>query len=194
MAAFGTEQTVSRPAPRDLVRSILRIGITIALLSLSAGVQIPLQPVPFTMQIFVLGIAVAVLSPREAVCATAGYVVIGALGAPVFSGYMGGMVKLLGPSGGFIFGFVAGAAIGTLVRIALERTGLPRFVAVLAAIVTAFAASYVCGWAQLMVVAHLTPTTAFAIGCAPFILADLVKAVLAAAVAAPLGRFFNSAE
>ena len=178
-------------ATSSAVKSALRIGITLVALCLSAGISIPLQPIPFTLQILVLGIAVAVLPFGEAVAATASYVVIGALGAPVFSGYIGGLVKLLGPSGGFIFGFVAGAAAGTLVRGVLERTKLPRAAAIFAAIVVAIAVSYVFGWAQLMFVAHLTPAAAFMMGCAPFILADLVKAAIATAIATPVARFLK---
>ena len=194
MPNMNAEQAATRTGSRELFRSVLRVGITIVLLALSAGITIPIQPVPFTLQILVLGIAVAVLSPREAITATAGYVAIGALGAPVFSGYMGGMVKLLGPSGGFIFGFVAGAAVGTLLRVVLERTSLPKVVTLFSAIVVAIAVSYVFGWAQLMLVAHLSPAAAFAAGCAPFILIDLSKAALATAIAYPLGRFFNPAK
>ena len=167
---------------------MLRIGIAVVALCISAGISIPLQPVPFTLQVLVLGVIVATLPAGEAVCATAAYVAIGALGAPVFSGYMGGIAKLLGPSGGFVYDFVAAACVGTLVRGALERTRLPRTLVLFASVLGAFVVAYVFGWLHLMLVMQLSPVAAFALGCAPFILADIVKAALAVAIAHPLRR------
>ena len=191
--AHASQQSVSRDRSqlRSVASSLLRVGIVTVLFCLSAGISIPVGPVPFTLQTLVLGIAVSTLKPSEAISATVAYVAIGAMGAPVFSGYVGGLVRLLGPSGGFIYGFAAGAAAGSFLRALLERTPLPKVVSTFAGVVAAIAVSYYFGWAQLVVMGGLTPAVAFAIGCAPFILADLVKAALATSIAVPLVRAAN---
>lgn len=162
-----------------LLGAVARVAAGTAALCISANLQIPLQPVPFTLQILALGFIAATLRPREAAASTLSYVAIGALGAPVFSGFMGGVTRLAGPTGGFILGFVAGATLGSWMLRRLERTRLPWAVSSMASLVVMTAVVYLCGWAQLMLVAHLGPVAAFAAGVAPFAALDLMKAGIA---------------
>ena len=95
--------------------SIAYCGLSIALLTVSAWVTVPLGPVPFTLQTMMLVFVVLLLPPREALVSVFGYLALGALGAPVFSGMKGGLASLLGPTGGFIVGFGLGAVAAVLV-------------------------------------------------------------------------------
>lgn len=158
---------------------VLRVAAGALALVASANVEVPLVPVPFTLQVLALCFVVLALRPREAVASTASYVALGALGAPVFSGHMGGIVRLAGPTGGFILGFVLAAAVGSLLLARVSRTRLPWVVAAAASLVAMVAVVYLCGWAQLMVVAHLSPAAAFAAGVAPFVALDLMKVGIA---------------
>lgn len=162
-----------------LLGAVARVTAGTAALCISANLQIPLQPVPFTLQILALGFIAATLRPRETAASTLSYVAIGALGAPVFSGFMGGVARLAGPTGGFILGFVAGATLGSWILRRLERTRLPWAVSSMASLAVMTAVVYLCGWAQLMLVAHLGPVAAFAAGVAPFVALDLMKAGIA---------------
>lgn len=95
--------------------SVAFCGLAIALITIGAWVTVPLGPVPFTLQTMVLAFVVLLFPAREAVASVAGYVVLGALGVPVFSGMAGGLAKVMGPTGGFIIGFVLGAIAAVLV-------------------------------------------------------------------------------
>lgn len=95
--------------------SVAFCGLAIALITIGAWVTVPLGPVPFTLQTMVLAFVVLLFPAREAVASVAGYVVLGALGVPVFSGMAGGLAKVMGPTGGFIIGFVLGAVAAALV-------------------------------------------------------------------------------
>lgn len=150
----------------------------------SARVEVPLTPVPFTLQVLALCLVVLAMRPREAVSSAASYVLVGSFGAPVFSGGMGGVARIAGPTGGFILGFVAAAAVGTLVLRGASRLRVPYVVRAMLALATTIAVVYTCGWAQLMVVAHLAPAAAFAAGVAPFVALDLMKAGIATSLAA----------
>lgn len=163
----------------QLLKSLVRIAAGTAALCVSANLQIPLQPVPFTLQILALCFIAATLRPREAAASAASYVAIGALGLPVFSGAMGGIARIAGPTGGFILGFVAGAFVGSFVLRRLEGTRLPWAASAMVSLTVMTAVVYLCGWAQLMVVAHLTPEAAFVAGVAPFVALDLMKAGIA---------------
>ena len=180
-------------------------------MAVSAWVTVPLGPVPFTLQMFAIVFAVAVLKPREAIAAMAGYLILGAVGLPVFSGMRGGLGILAGPTGGFLWGSFFGVAVAAPLLHALRsRFGLAKgrgsssiesaerarlslarralfFIrsaaCELVAGVVFVAISYACGWAQLMVVAGLDPLTAFLVGCAPFVLVDGCKIVAAVSCA-----------
>ena len=172
-----------RAKSHRLLVSAARVAVAVVALSLSAGLAVPVGPVPFTLQILVLGIVVATMPAAEAVCAVASYLALGALGAPVFSGYVGGIVRLIGPSGGFLYGFLPAVAAGAALRGRLERTRLPHAAAVFVALLVFIAVAYFFGWAHLVVVGQMEPAAAFAVACAPFIVCDLVKAGMATGVA-----------
>lgn len=174
----------------DLVHSssvqagALRICAGALALALSANLAIPLEPVPFTLQILALGFIAATLKPKEAASAAGAYVAAGALGAPVFAGGLGGVWRLAGPTGGFILGFIAGAWIGAALLSQLSKMRLPWAVSCFASVVAMTGAVYLCGWAQLVLVAQLSPAAAFAAGVAPFVVFDLMKAGLVASALA----------
>lgn len=109
-------------------RSVSFVGLTIAIMAVSAWVTVPLGPVPFTLQMFAIVFAVAVLKPREAIAAMAGYLILGAVGLPVFSGMRGGLGILAGPTGGFLWGSFFGVAVAAplLHALALQKGAAPH--------------------------------------------------------------------
>ena len=188
-------------------RSVAFVGLAIAIIAVSAWVTVPLGPVPFTLQMFAVTFAVVVLSPKEAIASIAGYLLLGAVGVPVFSGMRGGIGVLAGPTGGFLWGYLLGVAAAALflyvVRTRLgvaggksapkltsaERAALSpgrravlfvrNFGVDLAAGIIFTAIAYACGCAQYMVVGQVDLATAFLTACAPFIVVDLCKIVAA---------------
>lgn len=88
-------------------KQIAMIGLFTAVLAVLSVLQIPMPSgVPLTLQTFAMALCGFVLGKKKAFAATALYLVIGAVGLPVFSGMKGGMGVLLGPTGGFLFGFL----------------------------------------------------------------------------------------
>lgn len=178
-------------------RSLAFVGLTIAIMAVSAWVTIPIGPVPFTLQMFALTFAIVVLSPKECVASAAGYLALGAVGLPVFSGMRGGIGVLAGPTGGFLWGYLFGAAAGSLLlwvvrtrmanrvesygqQSAKKRSGNRiLFCVELVAGVLFTGVSYLCGWAQFMAVMGVSAQAAFAVAIAPFIVVDAIKIVAA---------------
>ena len=132
----------------------------------------------------------AALGRRWGSAAQAQYVLAGALGLPVFAGGRGGPGVLVGPTGGYLVGFVAAAFVtGGLIEM-WGRSGLRPYAATLVGAGTI----WLCGWAWLSVwmaaSGEAAPLrAAFLAGVAPFIAADPVKAMAAAALAQRLGGF-----
>ena len=184
------EQVQKKTAAGSRTRSIAFVALTVAITAVSAWVTVPLGPVPFTLQIFAVAFMVLVLQPKEAVAAITAYLVLGAVGVPVFSG----------ATGGFLWGYLLGVGLAVAVRFGLKAVlardgqakGARAFVIDFLTGLVFLAVAYVCGWAQLMAVASMTPAAAFAAGVAPFILVDLAKLVAAVicarAVNAAVGR------
>jgi len=157
----------------------LAIVIAAGALALSAQFALPIPgtPVPLTLQPFVVVLAGLLLGPADAAAAMVLYLVAGAAGLPVFAP-MGapGLARLLGPTGGYLIAYpVAAAVAGRLGAGQMEfRT---RALAAMAGILVI----WLGGLAQLAVLSG-SVTTAALLGVLPFVGADAVKALVAAAV------------
>lgn len=155
----------------------------IALLAVSAKIQVPFWPVPMTLQtLAVMGIAAAYGS-RLAVSTILAYLAAGFAGAPVFAGALAGPAYFAGPTAGFLLGFVAIAAIvGYAADKGWARNPVKLFASMLAADVLCFALGFI--WLGFMFVSAKTGTTlgaATAYGVvSQYFLADLVKIAIAA--------------
>lgn len=86
-------------------KRMTRIALCAALLAPCAWLSVPTQP-PFTMQTFGIFLTLLLLGAKDGTIAIGLYILLGALGVPVFSGFNGGMGALMGPTGGYIVGFL----------------------------------------------------------------------------------------
>ncbi len=155
-------------------------GLSIALLTASAWITVPLGPVPFTLQTLMIVLLTLTLSPRESLIAIYGYLALGSIGAPVFSGMKGGLASLMGPTGGFLIGFGIGTCLALLVlKVMKPQTTFQEYLRLVCASIVLIGTSYAFGWAQLMAVTHLSPLLAFMTGVAPFIILDTIKSAVA---------------
>ena len=151
---------------------IARCGLCIALLAVASCITIPLGPVPFTLQTLAVAMLPVALGGRDAVATVALYLLLGTLGLPVFSGFSGGIAALVGPTGGFLWGFLAGTAFAAGIQ-HLEAVPEPLREALGAAGMLLI--SYAWGTAQLMVVMGMTLPAALALAVAPFVIPDIIK-------------------
>ena len=103
------------------VRDLSRAALFAALMALCAWISIP-APVPFTLQTFALFLAPGLLGGRLGAAAVGAYLLLGAFGLPVFAGFSGGIGALLGPTGGFLLGFLPAALVMWGAEAALGRS------------------------------------------------------------------------
>lgn len=164
-------------------RSAVFCALSIALIAVCANVTIPIGPIPFTLQMLAIPFMVQILAPRQAVAVIFGYVLLGAVGLPVFSGMRGGFGVLVGPTGGFLWAYLIAVPLAALVLWLFRRRGIDGFgPGVLSGIVFT-AVAYVGGWIWYMALAGVSPLQSFLVTVAPFIVVDLVKVVIATAAA-----------
>jgi len=173
---------------RSRTASLLRAALVAALIAVSALITIPLGPVPVTLQVLAIAVAALVLSPAEALASVTLYLALGAFGVPVFSGGGAGLGVLVGPTGGFLLGFLVGTPAAALVRRRLaggSRRDPDRGVVLAdsAAVLVLLAITYSAGLVQFAAVTGRSGAEAFALAVAPFVLIDLGKAAIAMVVA-----------
>ncbi len=177
---YASDATAVRAA-----RFVVLAVIGSLLLTASARVQIPFWPVPLTMQTFVVMVLALGYGGRLATGTVALYLTQGALGLPVFAAG-GGLVYLTGPTGGYLIGFLAAAALmGYLGDRGWHRTVFHAVMAALAGTAVIFAV----GVAWLSVLVGFVP--AIMNGLVPFLLGDALKVVAAGLTVAGVGRVVN---
>ena len=178
----------ARSVSRARVRNLASAALVTALMAASGWISIPLGSVPVTLQVFAVVLAALLLPSAWAAASLGVYLVLGTIGVPVFASGTAGLGVVLGPTGGYVLGFVLAAPFAAFVRESLERTGATQLVADAAAGVVAIAVIYALGGAQLAVVAHLSALQALLAGVAPFVVPDAIKAAAAITVATAVRR------
>ena len=154
----------------------LALGGALAL-AFSAKVQIPFYPVPMTLQTLVVLALGAAYGARLGTATVALYLAQGFLGLPVFAGAFAGPIYMAGPTGGYLVGFLAAAA---LIGVLAERGWDRSWLLLLAAMTLGHAVIFAFGFAWLA--ALVGPGKAFALGVEPFAAATAVKTLLACAL------------
>ena len=162
-----------------LVFSALFAALTAAI----APFKIPLgfTPVPITLQTLAVLMSGAMLGPYYGALAMILYVVVGALGLPVFAGGGSGIGAVLGPTGGYLISYFAAAfVIGKVVQMRKE----PKYVDYVVAMTAGTLIIYLLGAGWAMVVLPELTLTAVLIGWVlPFIIGDTIKLLIAAYIA-----------
>lgn len=165
--------TIAPATPRPLHAALAVLGGAV-LIAASTRVQVPMWPVPMTLQTLAVLIVAMTMGARLATGAVASYLAAGAAGLPVFASG-GGVAYLTGPTAGYLLGFLVVASVVG----ALADRGFTRHL--LGALALAGLGSllvYVCGVAWLSTFVGLE--SAVRVGVLPFLPGDVVKSAIAA--------------
>lgn len=156
-------------------------GILLAFLIVCSQLTIPLPLIPLTLQTLAIGLIATLLPLRYALETVSAYLLLGALGLPVFANFKGGIAVFLSPTAGYLFGFIIYILV-TRVLLSMQ-TGL--FWLTFANLCGAFL-QLLCGSLGLMLLTDASLLTAFSTGTLPFLLPGLVKVVLVVLIARAL--------
>ena len=173
---MSTLTLVDRIVPRSIPADVTLVTAGAALVAIAAQIQIPMFPVPMTLQTFAVLLVAAALGAGRGAISMSIYLAMGAFGLPVFAGAK----TLTGvlPTVGYLVGFVAAAAvIGYLASKGFSHNPLKLAFS----FALGSAVIYTLGVAGLMATLGLSFTQALGAGVIPFLVGDVVKAVLAAA-------------
>ena len=186
MASSSNISVIERiwPSERPMVRNVLLALFGTALLWASAKVAVPFWPVPMTMQTAVVLLIGMAYGWRLGVATILAYLAEGALGLPVFTGTPErgiGLAYMAGPTGGYLMGFIAAAAIAGYVT-----AGRPSLGRIVLGAALGLVAIYALGVGWLAT--GLGLEKAIAVGAVPFLAGEALKFLLVVVVARGLFR------
>ena len=169
---------------------LTKISLIAALLCVTGpfAIVFPFSPVPVSLATLMLYLSVYILGKRDAVISCGIYLLIGLIGIPVFSGFSGGIGKVLGPTGGYMLGYLALTFISGwfvekwtgIQRSAANRKQSNFFSCLIQGIgmTLGTAVCYLFGSLWLSYQAGMTFFMALTVGALPFIPGDIVKIVI----------------
>lgn len=156
------------------IRDLTFIGMGAAILAVLSqfSIPIPFSTVPITLQVPAVILLALIYTPKQSFLSVIIFILLGAVGLPVFSNFHGGLNVILGPTGGYIIGF----PLMALIIGYSKKLDNPILTFILVYI--AIAVDYFTGVLQLSIVAHLSLQAALAAGLYPFIIKDIIVVFL----------------
>ncbi|MSR92340.1 biotin transporter BioY [Inconstantimicrobium porci] len=161
-------------------RKIVLISLCSALMFIFSQMTIPLPftAVPLTMQVFGVILISSLMPSSISPVAILIYLLLGAIGIPVFAGFSGGFTALIGPNGGYLIGFLLMSIVTSITAASKNK------IVVFTGAYVGLAIDYIFGVLQLKIVTGMTLGAALAAGLYPFIIKDIMMTAVAVIIAA----------
>lgn len=151
-----------------------KILIGIGLMTVFSNIQIPLKPVPITLQTIGVFFIAFLYTPRNAFLSLMSFITLGAFGVPIFAGFVGGPAKIFGPTAGYILAFpIAALVVSYLQKVVFQDRWSMMFLNAMigTGIIFVFGLSVLFYFVESL-------DKALALGLYPFILPGLIKAII----------------
>lgn len=163
----------------EKLRRVVLASLMAALTAVGAYIHVPIGPVPIVLSTLFVILSGLLLGSRWGLASMGLYLLVGAIGLPVFAGGKGGFAHFLGPTGGYLFGFLLASWLTGLIS---ERSRGSLILDVFAVIIGSLAI-YSIGVPWLKMVTQMSWTKTFTVGVVPFLIGDTIKAVVAVVLA-----------
>lgn len=158
--------------PVEKLRWMVLASLMAALAAVGAYIHIPIGPVPFVLTTLFVLLAGLLLGSRWGLTSMGLYLLVGTMGMPVFAGGRGGFAHILGPTGGYLLGFLLAAWLTGFIS---ERSR-GHLIWEIFAILAGSVAIYSLGIPWLKMVTKMSWPKTFIVGLVPFLIGDAVKA------------------
>ncbi len=164
---------------------MIKIALMAALVGILSYISIPIPPIPITAQTIAVMLAGLLLTPIDAMLSLLIFILLGAIGVPVFSNGSSGLGVLFGPTGGYIFGFLISAGFISY----FKGTGENIYRNLIVTTIGGIFVVYLIGIPWLAISYDMTLMNAIKAGAIPFLIGDLLKVILASFI----GKKINQA-
>ena len=161
--------------PIEKLRWMVLASLMAALTAVGAYIHVPIGPVPIVLSTLFVLLSGLLLGSRWGVASMCLYLLVGAIGMPVFAGGKGGLAHFLGPTGGYLLGYVLASWLTGFIA---ERSQGILILEVLSVVIGSLAI-YGLGVPWLKMVTQMSWPKTFMVGIAPFLIGDAVKACVA---------------
>ncbi len=168
------------------IRNLTKVSICIAIICISSYIAFPLPftPIMITAQTIAINITALILKPKESFLAVAVYIFLGIFGLPVFSGGTSGLGKLLGPTGGFIIGFLIVAPLISYLK--GKNNNFKRYLTI--TILVGMIFLYAIGSIYMSMIQNIGIISALSLAVFPFIIGDFFKCFFSVIIAIKLNK------
>ena len=166
-------------------KNLVLMALCAAMMAICSQIAIPLpfSEVPITLSTMGVFLTGAVLEKKYAFLSQVVYLLLGAVGIPVFAQFMGGVGILVGPTGGYLFIFPVMAFVVAWTREKMKRS---TYGVCFAGMLLSLLPCYIVGSAWLAFQVHASFYQALWMGVIPFVAFDIIKALASAAIAVPV--------
>ena len=165
------------------------IAIFAVLIAICSWISIPMT-VPFTLQTFGVFMAVGVLGGKRGSLAVLVYILLGAIGVPVFAGFSSGPGVIAGPTGGYIVGFLLTALIiGLIMKLAKGKSEITKIVITVVSMILGDIGGIAIGTVWFMVVMKMNLSASLTQCVVPYIVPDLAKIIVATIIVNRLKKY-----
>jgi biotin transport system substrate-specific component len=150
-----------------------------AIICILAPLSVQIGPVPISLGVFAVAFTAVVLGAKKGSIATALYILIGAVGLPVFASYKAGISVIIGMTGGYVWSYIIMAFVIGAGSYFKSEKKLVKIAAIVLSIIIAILVCYTMGTAQFMLVSGQNLATSLSVCVIPFIPFDIAKLVVA---------------
>jgi len=165
--------------PIEKLRWMVLASLMAALTAVGAYIHVPIGPVPIVLSTLFAILSGLLLGSRWGLASMGLYLLVGAIGMPVFAGGKGGFAHFFGPTGGYLFGYVVAAWITGFIS---ERSHSLLILDILAVIIGSLVI-YALGVPWLKMITQMSWPKTFMVGVIPFLIGDAIKACVVVVLA-----------
>ena len=179
---------------KEDISMMTKMALCVALLCISSYISIPLPftAIMITAQPIIINLTALILKPKQSFLVVLVFLIIGAIGVPVFSGGGAGLAKLFGPTGGFLLGFLISAPLMSITK-GTENNYIRYLIST---ICVGMPVIYIFGTAYMCISAKMDIKAALMAAVVPFIIGDIIKCVIGSTLAVALNKVipYNTSE
>ncbi len=179
---------------KSSTQNLVLTALLAAVICILSPLSVPIGPVPISLATFAVMLAGCLLGAKWGTLATLIYILLGAVGVPVFAGYSGGFQDIAGMTGGYIVGYLPLAFCSGLIydRLGRSASGVRRIAFMIIGMVVGTAVLYALGTAWFCVVSGMNVVSALALCVTPFLIGDTMKIIVVAVIVPQLERALNA--
>lgn len=175
-------------------KTMVICAVFAAILCVFSVITVPIGPVPITLGLFGIMIAAVILGWRKGTISVLVFILLGAVGLPVFSGFKGGFQVLLGPTGGYIWSYIF---VALFIGYFASKEYTNKWLTILRIFIVCLIGIVICyalGTAQFMAVQQMDFKKSLSLCVLPFIPLDVIKAAAASYVGYEVRRVLKKAN